>query len=260
MASDLNATAKAFRALHIPGKPLTLANVHDAAAAELVASHPSCAALATASFSVALANGTEDAKLTLETQLAAAAPIAAVARAHSLPLTVDLQDGYGARLEEAVAAVIAAGAVGINLEDSVTDGGAMMGEEEAVSRVARAVAAARAAGVPDFVVNARSDTFWRTGDLAAAIARGKKYLAAGATTVYIVGHNGRECTADEIADMVAGLGGMVNLGMALPKPGKEPALKRADFVKAGIARVSIGPQLYFVPEDKRAEMAAYVMG
>src|ERR1700712_1066977 len=97
-----NAEAQSFKALHVPGQPLLLANVHDAASARVVAALPGCKALATASYSVALANGTNDADLDLDTYLGVVRDIAAVARSTGKPLTVDLQDGYGDRLEEAV--------------------------------------------------------------------------------------------------------------------------------------------------------------
>jgi len=101
-----NAEAQSFKTLHVPGNPVLLANVYDVTSARIVAALPACKALATASYAVALANGTEDAKLTLETQLATVEAIAAIAREHNKPLTVDLQDAYGDRLEEAVTKIV----------------------------------------------------------------------------------------------------------------------------------------------------------
>jgi len=256
-----NANAKAFKALHIPGNPLLLANVHNERVARIVAAMPTCKAIATASFSIALANGTEDSKLSLETQLSSVEAIAAVAHEYNKPLTVDLQDGYGDRLEEAVTGMIERGVVGINLEDSDQATGKVMAEDTAVERVKRALAAASTAGVPDFVVNARPDTFLRDGDFDEAIRRGKAYLAAGATTVYILGHSARAVTREEIGKIVENLDGRVNIALRLPRPGQpEPTLKRQDLVDAGVARVSIGPQLFFAPVDKVEFAAGLVMG
>jgi len=256
-----NEQAVAFKSLHVPGKPLWLANVHNEEVARIVAAKPSCQAIATASFSIALANQTEDAKLSLETQLAAIAPIAAVAREHNKPLTVDLQDGYGDRLDEAVAKVIELGAVGINLEDSDQATSAMIPEAAAEERIRRALAAAKRAGVPDFVVNARSDVNLREGDLDAAIRRGKAYLGAGATAVYILGHRAGPLTRADAEKIARELDGRVNLALRLPRPGQPaPELKREDLAALGVARVSIGPQLFHVPPGQVETAVAYVLG
>lgn len=181
-----NAEAQSFKSLHVPGRPLLLANIHDPSSARTVAALPSCKALATASYSVALSNKTDDDNLDLETQLTAVRDIAVIARQTGKPLTVDLQDGYGERLEEAVRGMIALGVVGINLEDSDQKTHAILDEVVAVQRIKRALAAAAGVGVPDFVVNARSDSLFRGHPLDEAIRRGKLYLEAGATTVFVV--------------------------------------------------------------------------
>jgi len=256
-----NEQATAFKRLHTPGNPLWLANVHNEEAARIVAAKPRSKALATASFSIALANQTEDSKLSLETQLAAIAPIAAVAREYKKHLTVDLQDGYGDRLGEAVGKIIELGAVGINIEDSDQATGAMIPEVIAVERIRRVLAAATEAGVPDFVVNARSDIYLREGDLEAAIRRGKGYLDAGATVVYILGYKAGPLSRGDVEKIVKALGGRVNLAMRLPRPGqKAPTLHREDLADLGVARVSIGPQLFHVPPEEVPAAVAYVLG
>ncbi len=255
-----NAEAQSFKALHVPGKPLLLANVHDAASAHLVASMPTCRALATASFSVALANGTEDAKLKLETQLSAVEAIAAVAREHNKPLTVDLQAGYADQLEEAIVKMVELGVVGVNIEDSDQTTNKIVDEHTAVERIKTAIAAATKAGLPDFVVNARSDTFLKEGNLEEAIQRGKAYLEAGATTVYILGHGARECTREEVERMVRGLDGRLNIAQRLPSPANpQPLLKAQDLIELGVARVSVGPQLYFAAIQAMKAAASAVM-
>lgn len=254
-----NDAAKAFKALHVPGTPLLLANVHDATSARIVAALPGCKALATASFAIALANGTSDPSLDLDTHLAALAPIAAAAG--KKPLTVDLQDGYGPRLGEAVRAVVGLGAVGANIEDSDRASGAMMGDDEAVARVRAALAAAAAEGVPDFVVNARADSCLKGGTLEESIRRGRLYLEAGATTVYILGGGPGGFTREEVARMVEGLDGRVNVGLRLP--GGSSAVKlltSSELGELGVARVSVGPQLYLAVVEALTQAAGAVFG
>jgi 2-methylisocitrate lyase-like PEP mutase family enzyme len=246
-SSPLNAQAQSFKSFHIPGSPILLANVHDTTSARLIASLPSCKAIATASFSLALANGTTDENLTLETQVRAVRDIAAAVQETGKPLSVDLQAGYGERLEEAVRAMIEMGVVGINIEDAVEEQGRaiLMEECEAVSRVKRAVAEAEKAGVPDFVVNARSDSFLRGGTLDEAIRRGKLYLEAGATCVYILGGGPGGLSREQVKTAVEALDGKVNVGLRLPGPGvPETALTSKDLAELGVARVSVGPQVY----------------
>ncbi|KAK4451076.1 phosphoenolpyruvate phosphomutase-domain-containing protein [Podospora aff. communis PSN243] len=243
MALNLNATALAFKALHKPGNPLVLANVYDTTSALALAAHPHCRALATASYAIAAANGLRDQDLTLDNHLPLLAQIAAIANKAGKPFTVDLQDGYDERIEEAVRAVIALGAVGINLEDSDHVTGEMMGVETAVERVKRALQAAREEGVPDFVVNARSDAFMMGGTLDEAVERGKQYLEAGATTAYVFPGPAKNIDEKGVEMVVRELGGMVNLAVRVVGVGPED-LTSKDLARFGVARISVGPQLY----------------
>jgi 2-methylisocitrate lyase-like PEP mutase family enzyme len=247
----LNTVAKSFKALHAPGKPLVLANVYDVTSARLVAALPGCKALATASWAVAKVAGTDDEKLGMQAQLALVRDIAAVAREAGKPLTVDFQAGYGDRLEEGIAALVDLGVVGINLEDADQATAKVMETDAAVDRVRRALAAAAKAGVPDFVVNARSDTWLRGGTLDESIRRGRLYLDAGATTIYVIGGGSPAGnTADEVRRMVEGLDGKVNIGLRLPKPGAEAVpLSSADLAGLGVARISVGPQIYLAAAE-----------
>ncbi|KAL1869091.1 hypothetical protein VTK73DRAFT_3369 [Phialemonium thermophilum] len=265
-----NAVARAFKALHVPSSPLRLANVHDATSARIVAALPGCAALASASFSVARAVGISDAALShdLDTHLRALGPIAAVAREAGLPFSVDLQGGYGARLEEAVLGVVRMGAVGINLEDSVEEeqaaaGGegttsvaVVMDETVAVERIRRALAVAASEGLPEFVVNARPDSHLAGGTLEESIRRGRLYLDAGATTVYILSQMPGGFTESEVTRMVTALDGKVNIGVrlpGLPLEGSVKPLTSDDLARLGVARISVGPQLYFAAERAMKE-------
>ncbi|KAK5659506.1 hypothetical protein OQA88_707 [Cercophora sp. LCS_1] len=253
--------AKSFKALHIPGKPLILANVYDALSAQVVASLPQTIALASASYSISLAGGTTDTDLDLDTHLRLLKPIADIARQTNKPLTVDLQFGHGARLAEAVRAVIALGAVGANLEDSENE--TMSSPEAAIERIKTALRVAKEEGVPDFVVNARSDSYFKGGTLEESIEKGKRYLEAGATTVYILWPPGKLQTEEEMVRVVKELDGRVNVSVKVADPNGEPipgALTTSDFARLGVARISVGPQLYFAAVKALREMAGVIYG
>ena len=236
---SLNNVAKTLKALHVPGDPVVFANVYDILSAEAVALLPGSKALATASYGVARANGTEDDDMQFETNISATRGIAAVAKKFSKPLTVDLQDGYGDRLEEAIAALIDIGVVGINLEDVDKDTQKLYSPEIAAERVERALAAAKSKGVPDFVVNARCDVLVQGGTLDEVIARGKRYLAAGATTVFVWGGSKRGVSREEVQTMVKEFDGRLNVSMRLHPDG----LNVSQLREIGVARISVGPAI-----------------
>lgn len=241
----LAAQAKTFKALHIPGTPLLLANVYDATSARIVGSLPGCRALASASYALAKTIGIEDSELTLEQNLRLLKPIAAVAHELNLPFTIDIQDGYGDQLEEVIRRVITElGAVGVNLEDSYHDTEKIMDETEALDRVQRALKVAAEVGVPDFVVNARSDTFLMGGELDVSIQRGKKFLEVGATTIYVFWPRDKEMIEADVKRVIDELDGRTNIQPRKVSPVQSKALTSADLAKLGTARVSVGPQLY----------------
>ncbi|ERF70614.1 hypothetical protein EPUS_02480 [Endocarpon pusillum Z07020] len=248
--SDLNtdmetarlvARAKKLASLHVPHKPLVVTNVWDAATAKLAALHPSCAAIATASYAIAASAGVEDDDLTPEQNLAALEGIAAVANKQGKPLTADMQSGYGDRLEEAVRALVRLGVVGCNLEDKDTATGKMYPVEEAAGRVRRALAAARDVGVPDFVVNARTDVLLAGGTVDEAIERGRAYLEAGATTVFVWGGPKRGgMTREEVTKIARALDGRVSVKLNLGTQ----YLTVKELADIGVARISCGPELW----------------
>jgi 2-methylisocitrate lyase-like PEP mutase family enzyme len=112
--------AELLRSLHIPGDPLIVTNVWDAVTARTVAAAPGVKALATASHAVSFAHGVADGEgLSLDQALAAASLIT---QAVDIPVSVDFEKGYAkdvAALEHSIARLIAAGAAGLNIEDSV---------------------------------------------------------------------------------------------------------------------------------------------
>lgn len=173
-------TAARLRALHVPGTPLLLPNVWDAASARLVeaAGFP---VVATGSAAVAESLGHPDQQGAPPGEMFAAA--ARIAAAVSVPVTVDVEAGYDLPAAELAGRLAEAGAVGCNVED--TDHGT--GELVAASKQAERVAELRAAD-PDLVINARVDVFLGAADQRAVlddgIERARAYLAAGADCVY----------------------------------------------------------------------------
>ncbi|KAL4890099.1 phosphoenolpyruvate phosphomutase-domain-containing protein [Aspergillus ambiguus] len=237
---EQNDLAIYFRSLHQPGQPLLLTNVYDAATASIIAQHPSTKAIATASYAIAASQGVDDNSLTLAQNLSAVRPIAAfLAHTKAFPLTVDIQDGYD-DVAGAIREIISLGAVGCNLEDMDNARGQLRPLSEAVSRIKQALQAARAAGVPNFAINARTDVLLTGGSLDDAIERGKAYLEAGACTVFVWGGAGRGISREEIAKLVHAFEGRLNVKL-VPRDG---FLSVPDLKALGVARISLGPELW----------------
>ncbi|KAJ5959246.1 Pyruvate/Phosphoenolpyruvate kinase [Penicillium vulpinum] len=255
-----NDIAKYLRTLHQPGNPLILTNVYDPTTASIIASLPKAPAIATASYAIAATIGVDDNALTKTQNLTAIAAIAASVRAinPAKPLTVDLQDGYGdvSELADTISQVITLGAVGCNLEDMDATG-VLRSVDEAAARVRVVVQAAAAAGVPDFVVNARTDVLLTAnGTIEEAIERGKAFLEAGATTVFVWGGpSGRGVSSGEVQRLVDALGGMVNVKMNL----REGFLGVKEIRALGVARVSVGPELWRAAMKAFSEQAEQVL-
>ena len=173
-----------FAALHVPGNPLILFNIWDAGSTVAVAK-AGAKAIATGSWGVAGAHGIGDGeKLPLETALATLAEVVAVT---DLPVSIDMEAGYGSDARGVGASVQRAadiGAAGINIEDKDPATRALFSVSEASARIA----AAAASGV---FVNARCDVFILTPpaehDAAlvdAVIERAKAYAEAGARGLF----------------------------------------------------------------------------
>jgi 2-methylisocitrate lyase-like PEP mutase family enzyme len=218
-------SAAALRALHVPGDPLILPNAWDAGTARMV-EQAGFAAVATTSSGVAEALGYADGELTPAAEMLAA--VARVARAVTVPVTADMEAGYGLDGAELGRRVAAAGAAGLNLEDSDhPNRPALVPPERHAARIARVKEAA------DVVVNARIDVHIRGGETRDALERARRYAAAGADCVYPIG------VTDEatIAAFVA-LGTPVNV---LLLPGA-PSIAR--LAELGVARISLGEILH----------------
>lgn len=231
MNPELKAKAELFRSLHVPGRPLLLANAWDAASAR-VAERAGVAAVATTSSGVSWTLGTADGGH-VDPALALALT-ARVAAAVSVPVSADIEGGYAAGPEGVagtVREVLAAGAVGVNIEDSYDDGPQpLRTPADQASRIAAARRAADEAGVPLFV-HARTDTFLRgPGDIKETLERAAVYLDAGADGIFVPGVTDPALVSELAAGIDAPLG-------VLTGPGAPPV---ADLAAAGAARVSLG--------------------
>lgn len=222
------ADAADLRALHVPGAPLVLANVWDAGSARLVeaAGFP---AIATSSGAVARAMGSADhEQMSVDEAFGA---VARITRAVSIPVTADIESGYGLPARELVDRLLETGAVGCNLED--TDHAA--GDIVDVGVAADRIAAVRADAGDRVVINARVDTYLhrRPDPLGEAITRGRAYLDAGADCVYPI----TASVEADIAALVDALG-IVNVML---RPGVPPLARLAEL---GVARVSTAAGLH----------------
>ncbi|MFF1471427.1 isocitrate lyase/PEP mutase family protein [Streptomyces mirabilis] len=244
-------TALAFRALHIPGRPLVLPNAWDTASARLV-EEAGAAAVATTSAGLAWDLGTADGdRLDRDRALGAVARVAAAVR---VPVSADIESGYAkdaAGVGDTIRAVLAAGAVGVNIEDALygregdggegDDGegagdggrGPLRPVAEQAERIAAARAAADAAGVPLFI-NARIDTVLRgAGGVEETLERAAAFLAAGADGIFVPG----AVDPGTVKSLVAGVEGPLNV---LAGPG---APSVAELAALGVARISTGSSI-----------------
>ncbi|TAK39073.1 MAG: isocitrate lyase/phosphoenolpyruvate mutase family protein [Lysobacteraceae bacterium] len=232
--------ARQFQALHIPGNPLILFNAWDVGSARAVAD-AGARAIATGSWSVAAAHGYEDGeRIPLELAMANLRRIVA---ALPLPVTVDLETGYGAApqvVADTVADAIEAGAVGCNLEDSFAADGSLRRAEEQAARLAAARKVADKAGLA-FFINARTDVFFQkpadAHDAAmvdAALERARAYADAGASGLFVPG-----LVSETLIERLVKESPLpVNIMASAAAPA------RVRLAELGVARISHGPGPY----------------
>jgi 2-methylisocitrate lyase-like PEP mutase family enzyme len=217
-----------FRALHrgrLPGDPLVLPGPWDAASARVCA-EAGFPALATPSAGVAACLGYEDGSTPADEMFAA---VARISRAVDIPVSADVEDGYGLAPKELVERLLEAGAVGCNLEDS--RGGVLKDPWEHAEWLAEV----RYAAGDELFVNARVDTFeYGDGDPERAIERAASYVAAGADCVYPIG-----APADVLPLLRSGIQGPLNMHGSLDGRGPSPT----ELGELGATRVTFGPGL-----------------
>src|ERR1700712_74789 len=229
----LAARAEALLALHQPGNPVILPTVWDAWSAAL-AVDAGFAALTVGSHPVADSIGKEDGEgMAFEDLLTR---VGQITDKVDVPISVDIESGYGLPAEELIAGLLRAGAVGLNIEDTVhKEDKRLRSSDEHAALVGALRAAADASGV-HVVVNARTDLFIRQdGDEAdrvdRAIARLKEAADAGADSLYPVGRHDDETTRRLTSELPL----PVN---AIAIPDKDDP---ASFGPLGVGRISFGP-------------------
>lgn len=238
--------ADRFRALHEGPQPFIVANPFDAGSARILAGM-GFQALATSSGGFAGTLGRRDGRITRAEALGHAK---AVVEAVDLPVSADLENGFGHELQaaaETVRGAAAAGLVGCSIEDATGDpDNPLYDIDTAVSRIEAAVAAARATGF-DFTLTARTESFLRgVPDLDNVIARFKAFEAAGADVLMAPGLP----DLDAVRTVCAAVSKPVNFMAGIP--GK--SFPVADLAAAGVRRISLATSLY------RAAMTGLVAG
>ncbi|MET0473983.1 MAG: isocitrate lyase/phosphoenolpyruvate mutase family protein [Mycobacterium sp.] len=244
----LSGRAAALKALHVPGDPVILPTVWDAWSAKL-AIDAGFAALTVGSHPVADSVGKEDGEgmsygdlLTRVGQITAAVDV---------PLSVDVESGYGESPQRLIDGLLSVGAVGLNIEDTVhKEGKRLRTAEEHAALVGALRKASDAAGV-HVVINARTDLFIRKdGDDAdrvdRAIARLKLAADAGADSLYPVGRHEPDVQR--------------RLTSELPLPVNAIAIPESDdpstFGPLGVGRISFGPFLQRALAGRAEELLA----
>jgi 2-methylisocitrate lyase-like PEP mutase family enzyme len=245
-ANDQAALASRLLRLHQNPKLLTVVNVWDVISAKVVADIPGTEALATASHSIAASRGYEDGEnIPVDEMIEEVRRIVA---ATDLPVTADLEGGYG-DAAQTVRKAIGAGAVGANIEDQMKPLG------EAAAQVEAIMKAAAAEGVPDFVLNARTDTFVRAGGrsqdevLADAVTRGKAFLNAGAPVIFVPGM----LSDEQVATLSDAFGPQRLTVVGIPGLPSQERL-----AELGVARISYGPLSQRVALTALAELVESV--
>ncbi|MFD3402928.1 isocitrate lyase/phosphoenolpyruvate mutase family protein [Kribbella sp. NPDC058693] len=222
--STQNELARQLRSLH-EQPPLVLPNAWDAGSARAIEA-AGARAIATTSAGVAWARGVDDAG-GLD-QSSAVVALRLICAAVSVPVTADIEAGYG-DVAGTVSGVLEAGVVGVNLEDST--GRVVDDPLVHIERIKAARAAAVAAGI-ELVINARTDTYL-FGDKTGTLERAKMYADAGADVLFVPG----VVDAATIAELVEGspLPLNVMVGPGAPSVG--------ELTKLGVARISVGPAI-----------------
>lgn len=244
---DMKAKADLLRELHGRGMLLVLPNAWDCMSAKIF---EDCGfpAIATTSAGIAWARGYPDGERLYWDEMAEA--IGLIADTVSVPVTADVEAGYGdspQSVARMARAVIVAGAIGLNLEDSADpeppgraassrrgDTSLLLEADEQSERVWAVVEVGRATGVP-LVVNARTDVYWReVGDperrFGETVRRANAFLEAGADCVFVPGVKNPET----IAGLVQEIPGPLNV---LAGPG---SLSISELAELGVRRVSVG--------------------
>jgi len=253
--STLQEKAAIFHQSHVKGNPLVLVNVWDAGSALAIQS-AGATAIATGSWSVAAAHGEQDGEV-MPFQLVLN-NLARITASVDLPVTIDIEGGYGrfaSEVKENVSQVIHHGAVGINIEDQLPAGAGLYPMEEQCLRLSAAREAAEQAGISLFI-NARTDIFLqntpeRHNDalLEEALIRSNAYAEAGASGLFVPGLQNPQ--------LIQQLCERSSLPVNVMVTSLEPSPKQLAVL--GVARISYGPYPYLQAMEHLKELGQSIL-
>lgn len=231
--------AERFRRLHYDNGPLVLANAWDAASARVI-ERAGAHAIGTTSAGISWSLGRRDGEGLRRAEMIDA--IRRIVDAVDLPVTADVESGYGTGsaqdVAETVRAVVDAGAVGVNLEDAPgLDGAQLLAPDAHAARIRAAHDAARAAG-GDVVINARTDVYLAgvgapESRFDETLRRAHTYHAAGADCIFVPG------VIDE--ETIGALARAIDAPLNILASKGAPDI--ATLRSLGVARVSVGSRL-----------------
>jgi 2-methylisocitrate lyase-like PEP mutase family enzyme len=246
--------AKAFRAAH-EGAVLVLPNAWDAGSA-VVIERAGAPAIATTSGGVSWALGQGDGQRLSRAEMVAA--VRRIAAAVTVPVSADIEGGYGpapADVAATVSAIVEAGAAGVNLEDSIAGSLNLFDAPAQAERLRAAREAAAAAGLPELVINARTDVYLfgvgaPEGRLDDVLARATAYAAAGVDCLFVPGLMDLEVLRRLTAAAPIPVAAMAGPG----------APSVSELAAVGVRRVTVGTAIaqaaYTLAERAAAEMLA----
>ena len=234
--------ASLFLSYHHDEEILVLVNSWDAGSSRLI---EACGykAVATTSMGIAASLGYPDCQVIQLSEMIQA--ITGIVNAVQVPVTVDVEAGYGNKTEEivdSVAKVIATGVAGINIEDSIDLSPNLIEEGEFCERISSIRALSDSLGF-HLVINARTDAFYTSSGspeekLSESIRRGNKYREAGADCIFVQPVWNREMIATLVKEIHAPINVLANPGIGAGVP---PTVR--ELQDLGVARVSLGSGL-----------------
>ena len=234
--------AERFLNSHRDNEILVLANSWDIGGSKLI---EACGfkAVATTSMGIAASLGYPDCQVIQFSEMLDA--ITGIVNGVKVPVTVDIEAGYGNNVDEIVGSVkkiIATGIVGINIEDSIDRNPVLIDEMEFCERISAIRALSDSLGF-HLVINARTDSFYTSSGslrekLSESIKRGNKYREAGADCIFVQPVWDRETISTLVKEIDAPINILANpgIGAGLPPPVRE-------LQNLGVARLSLGSSL-----------------
>jgi 2-methylisocitrate lyase-like PEP mutase family enzyme len=242
VASIQKEKAELFLKYHHDKDILILLNSWDAGSSKLIEAS-GYKAIATTSMGIAASLGYPDCEVITLSEMIQA--ISGIVNAVQVPVTVDIESGYGNNLNEiidSVKKIIATGIVGINIEDSIDLNPILIDEMEFCERISAIRALSDSLGF-HLVINARTDSFYTSSGsprekLSESIKRGNKYREAGADCIFVQPVWEKET----ISTLVKEINAPINI-LSNPTIGAGQSLSISELQNLGVARVSLGSSL-----------------